>query len=230
MSSYIKSLRDQDGYISLRDKHYEDINAFPALGDNMNDIIQDPDTADDEDQAGNHEDDEMTNSETSVNLTPIFAKETTAYDMVERDDGDTPPTKKDDHERGSTSDNLSTETPQTPTELGNLGNPTEKVGHLDKTSNNYGENKGEKEVKQADEPNEQVKKDSSKVSPKETEGRVRNSSVSLLRLLSKLSAAPPSPNQTPASSSTSRSVSPAPGQSLGLLERPLVKHIRDLIQ
>ena len=63
MSSYIKSLRDQDGYISLRDKHFEDMNAFPALGADTNEYQQDPDVADDEDQSENDQDEETTPAE-----------------------------------------------------------------------------------------------------------------------------------------------------------------------
>ena len=214
MSSYIKSLRDQDGYISLRDKHYEDINAFPALGDNVNDFRQNPDTVDEEDQAGNDQDDETTHSETSANPTPKEAEVALIDEMADKDDRDIPPTKRDDLVGDSTPDNPPMETHQTLPELDDLDKPKEKV---------------DKEVKETVEPEEQVKKDLNKAPPKETEGRVRGASVSLLRLPSKLSATPPSPNQTPApaSSSSSRSMSPAPGQSLGLLERPLVKHITE---
>ena len=212
MSSNIKSLRDQDGYISLRDKYYEDINAFPALGDDVNDFRQDPDTVDEEDQAGNDQDEETTHSETSAIPTPKEAEVELTEETTDKEDEDTPPTKGDDLVRDSTPDNPPMKTQQTLPVLDDLDKPKEKA---------------DKEVKETVEPEEQGEKDLNKAPPKETEGRIRGASVSLLRLPSRLSAAPPSPNQTsaPASSSSSRSVSPAPGQSLGLLERPLVKHI-----
>jgi hypothetical protein len=81
-------------------------------------------------------------------------------------------------------------------------------------------------------PGEQVDSDPNKAPPRATEGKTKGTTVSMLRPPSRLSTAPTSPNQTPApvTRSSSRSVSPAPGQCLGLLERPLVKHIREGIQ
>ena len=102
-------------------------------------------------------------------------------------------------------------------------NDIEKVDQGEKPS----KVSGEEQVKHAEELCDQEKKEPNKAASKEFEGKVRNSSVSLLRLPSRPSATPPSPNQTPASRANNRSVSPAPGQSLGLLERPLVKHITE---
>jgi hypothetical protein len=154
----------------------------------------------------------MTLSEASANTAPKGAEVELAEETTDKEDEDTPPTKGDDLARDPTPDNPHMKTQQTPPALDDLDKPGEK---------------DDKEVRETARPEEQV--NPNKVPPKDTESRLRRASVSMLRLPSKLSAAPPSPNQTPtsASRSSSRSVSPAPGQCLGLLERPLVKHITE---
>ena len=56
MNAYIKSLRDE-GYVSLRDEFYDNINAFPTLGKKDSVKTPDPDTIDIEDQTANMDDD-----------------------------------------------------------------------------------------------------------------------------------------------------------------------------
>ena len=57
MTSYIKSLKDE-GYTSLRDKHYNKLKSFPALGKVPPIITLNPDVTDRENQADNDDDDE----------------------------------------------------------------------------------------------------------------------------------------------------------------------------
>ena len=55
MTNYIKSLKDE-GYTSLRDEYYDNINSFPSLGKPVKTNVQDPDTIDKEDQTNYEED------------------------------------------------------------------------------------------------------------------------------------------------------------------------------
>ena len=59
MNSYIKSLKDE-GYISLRDEYYDNLNSFPSLRKTAGPNAQDPDTIIKEDQTNNDEDDDKT--------------------------------------------------------------------------------------------------------------------------------------------------------------------------
>ena len=115
MSSYIKYLREE-GYISLRDKHYESINAFPALGEDPKDTTQDPDIVDKEDQASNDNDDELDDNGTTADSTPKVAEEETMEDTVRGAAVDNPSTKEDDTEGDPTTGEPHAEKLQTPLE------------------------------------------------------------------------------------------------------------------
>ena len=65
MNSYIKSLKDE-GYISVRDEYYDNLNSFPTLGKTNKPNVQDPDTIDSEDQTINGDDYDETEVEKST--------------------------------------------------------------------------------------------------------------------------------------------------------------------
>ena len=62
MNSYIKSLKDE-GYTSLREEYYDNLNSFPAIGETKQTNVQDPDMIDNEDQTTNGDDDNETEVE-----------------------------------------------------------------------------------------------------------------------------------------------------------------------
>ena len=59
MNSYIKSLKEE-GYVSLREEYYDNLNSFPTLGKANHTTTQDPDAVDKEDQTINGDDDDET--------------------------------------------------------------------------------------------------------------------------------------------------------------------------
>ena len=65
MTSYIKSLKDE-GYTSLKDEYYKNLNSFPTLGKPIEPNGQDPDLIDREDQTNNADDDDETKVEKST--------------------------------------------------------------------------------------------------------------------------------------------------------------------
>ena len=242
MNSYIKSLREE-GYISLRDKYYDSLNAFPALGEKATDTSQDPNIVNTEDQTGNNDDDELNKEETTVEST---LKEAEKEEKV-----------SDDPSTGSLEDDPTTgephtEKPQTPTgdqapthppkqsttkdHVTNAGEGLEKGPLLEKEDKPEEPTKGTREkvptlqVKHTEEPLNLEKRDTNKDSAKDIQGRLRSCSVSLLRPLSKLSITLSSPNHTPVSPNGNQAgVSPTTNQGLRLLEHPLIKYLTEAI-
>ena len=93
MTSYIKSLKDE-GYTTLREEYYNNLNSFPSLGKPIEPNDQDPDLIDREDQTNNADDDDEIDLEQST--AEDNSKETDSVESPAT--GDTPSTVTDSEE------------------------------------------------------------------------------------------------------------------------------------
>ena len=80
LNDYFKSLKDEDGYTTLKDQHYNSYNNFPALGRKETNKTLDTETTDPEEQATDDDDDDDDESDKTGEL--VDPKEKTHIEEI----------------------------------------------------------------------------------------------------------------------------------------------------
>ena len=237
MNDYIKSLKDEDGYTSLRDQHYNSYNNCPALGRKETNKTLDPETTDLEDQAIDDDNDDESdktgesvdpNEKTQVEETTLPDPEKSAETSLEEATSQTDSVDPDET-------TTEAENSLTDPEKANETNLVEEISLVETTNDTTHDSPDQTPLPPTKQTPEDENKDPSDAVDIPPINRVRGCLVSMKSMLKspsiRLPTTPTSPNQSLLPPSQNPLSAPSPSsktpQGLGLLEFPMIRHMTE---